>query len=663
MKVVSFDVFDTVLTRKIGNPRSLHMILGKQVQGILTTPCSVEKFAYLRTAAESIAYEKMGQSTTLSDIYMELERSMGLTQYEREKIMKMERELEEKLIIPIPIAKCLVEKARKNRQQIVYVSDMYLDSDFIRAQHERFGLWRAGDKLFVSCEYGKSKSQGLFKEIVRILNIKASDIKHYGNDEFHDYKAAKVAGLKRTLLNNGNLNRYERILEAFSSTTQGLASIMAGVSRQARISVPASSKKQELIRDVAASVAAPLLVSYVLWVLQYAKINQLRRLYFLARDGHILLKIAAILIRKLNLSIELKYLYGSRQAWYLPSLEVLDEKELEVIFAPSSIMTIKDLFARFKITPKDITNHLKHIGFNRADWERKLTNDEYRSLRKLILEEKEIKQLILEHAKDCRKLLLGYLAQEGLYDATPYAIVDLGWRGGMQKALSRAANIRPVGLYYGIIAEKPLDEKYGTAKCYLFDNGTKQGFLNYADKDLNIMLETLCSADHGVSMGYEKKGSVIVPVLKENRNTEVVDWGLPLIQQTICQFSENMELDSDLVNPWVDMRQACSALIDNFWLKPGKIIAKAWGDFPFEEDQCSGKYHSLASSYGMGNIISAFNKVKLPQHLFCSWRGGSMAITPVPLQILLTMAVALGKRWRAMKLNIIQIIKRVLNFK
>lgn len=65
---------------------------------------------------------------------------------------------------------------------------------------------------------------------------------------------------------------------------------------------------------VTAYVLAPMLCSYILWVLNEAVKSGKQRLYFLARDGWQMYQIANVLCTELQLPIECRYLYCSRYA-------------------------------------------------------------------------------------------------------------------------------------------------------------------------------------------------------------------------------------------------------------------------------------------------------------------------------------------------------------
>jgi len=57
------------------------------------------------------------------------------------------------------------------------------------------------------------------------------------------------------------------------------------------------------------------LYTYVDWILKQASGRNIKRLYFIARDGFVLKRIADVIIKEYKLDIKTFYLYGSRNVW------------------------------------------------------------------------------------------------------------------------------------------------------------------------------------------------------------------------------------------------------------------------------------------------------------------------------------------------------------
>ncbi len=665
IQISSFDVFDTVLTRVVGAPRAVFLLLGKQLVSQSLISCTPEAFAHARIKAEQRTHEHVGEKCSLEKIYIELAIALRLTDEQREKVMHLECVLESKLMRPIAIAKDLIQAARDQGKRVVFVSDMYLPAEFIQEQLVFHSFWVEGDHLYVSHEYGKSKATGqLFQEMISRQGVLSTQVSHCGNDLRIDVQGAKKIGLKADHFNEGNLNRYEQILESYSGATEGLSSVLAGASRLVRLQVPVSSSKEAALRDVAAGVVAPTLVGYVLWVLQQAQMMGLKRLYFVSRDGQILLEIARRLVGKLNVSCELRYIYGSRLAWNLSAVASLDQEQASQMLKRSSwildttsAISIRDFFARVCITPEEISDRLAAVGFKEQDWSRILNPLEQQALHP-VLEDSKVNELIFHKAHQKRQVLMKYLEQEGLFDSTTKGLVDVGWFGSSYDALAALLNPNgatlSAGLFFGLRSHSKdnQSDSFDSKKGYFFDQRTQTGFSSALPNMGIVPLEMFCSADHGTVVGFMEEGEQVRPVLREERNQRVIDWGLPLVRKAVNCFTENLLLDASLINPWADVREASANVLQSFWLNPSDIEAKAWGDFPWEKGH-SEQTDALAEAYNWTDVAKSFLTARLAYNQ-AVWFEGSVARSSPPI----TRAIQSFLRYRSFLLKIKSKVKK-----
>ena len=67
-------------------------------------------------------------------------------------------------------------------KKVVVTTDMYLDRDTIERILQRIGA--EYDRLFISCESGKTKLSGeLFEVVLHDLKIESNDICHIGDNQ------------------------------------------------------------------------------------------------------------------------------------------------------------------------------------------------------------------------------------------------------------------------------------------------------------------------------------------------------------------------------------------------------------------------------------------------------------------------------------------------
>jgi hypothetical protein len=523
---------------------------------------------------------------------------------------------------------------------------MYLCGEFIQAQLARCGFWKNGDCLYVSCEHEKSKASGtLFQELLHREKVPGPMICHFGNDHDRDIVPAKRAGLQVKHFLQGNLNRYEEILESHAWATEGLTSVMAGASRLARLGRSASSVREEALRDVAAGVVAPTLVGFVLWLLQRAQHYGIERLYFIARDGQILCEIARRLASKLNISCDVRYIYGSRRAWLAPAITAIDDEQLSVLKDFCPVPSVRNLLSRINIHPEEIKGSLRSIGLGDGDWSRNLTRDERDALYGLIKQDASIHPLILQRAAEKRALLLDYFKQEGLLDPIPWGIVDVGWAGRLQAGLDRIlasqGRTSARGFYFGLKKPATFNNNFERQEAYFLDERVGSGFIRPFSRHPQLMLlvEMFCSADHGQVLGFEKRADRIVPVLTEDLNDKLLSWGLKTLHDTVYSFTDHLLLDRSLVNIEADMRPATAEVLSTFWSKADVAEAQAFADFPcdfgFTDDPRPVRF---VEGCGWKSVVKLFLTGRELDDRLVIWSAGSRAATPPHIQTALKIA-------------------------
>ena len=139
-KVLSLDVFDTLVWRKVPEPEDVFLILGRQLTeaGQLRSHISPVGFAELRQQAQSVARERTQAATgsrevTLYDIYAEISDAIFADGFDTEARVQAELACESgQLILDEQIAE-LVRRAKKYDTKVILVSDTYFSADNIRS--------------------------------------------------------------------------------------------------------------------------------------------------------------------------------------------------------------------------------------------------------------------------------------------------------------------------------------------------------------------------------------------------------------------------------------------------------------------------------------------------------------------------------------------------
>ena len=130
-KTYSFDIFDTCLVRKCGCPDNLFRLWADRALGEVDLSY-LKELVNSRLNAEKMARKELGkEDVTLDDIYRHLclESFPNLT---IPILKQLELDVESENLSPVRHVLDLIRDYRKKSGRILFISDMYLPSDFLR---------------------------------------------------------------------------------------------------------------------------------------------------------------------------------------------------------------------------------------------------------------------------------------------------------------------------------------------------------------------------------------------------------------------------------------------------------------------------------------------------------------------------------------------------
>lgn len=499
MRLASFDIFDTVLIRKCGKPENIFYLLAHKLY-----PGDKDKrenfVAWRREAEGRVANNIKGGETTITDIYT-VEGVTLFHDYTPAQLIEAEKEVEAENLTANPAVKAIIEKCRAEGKTICFISDMYLDSEFLARVLKREGCLTGEERVYVSCEEEARKSTGaLFDKVCNYLH--PTEWEHYGDHPVSDVKRAINRGIEAKQINTA-YTENEKHLADNSKQHGNELSCLAGLQRTARIKLGNAP-----FTTLAADFVAPAYIPYVKFILEKAKELGIKRLYFLSRDSYILQKIAET--EQANYpDVQLKYLFVSRKALLLPYLH-----------KPSAdkFIAIQD---KQTLIGKNTEELLLGIGTNRAELKEKYSTTIGYTKIESVKEEKDFiekifgtassyKSHLQELAQEKRTLLNEYFAQEELFDNVKTAMVDVGWLGTtrlmINSILKEEGHKETPFFYYGIRGDV-LNENYG--KYYSYNTPQE------LSTELTTLIENYFSASpYPSTIGYCETNGIIAPCFK-----------------------------------------------------------------------------------------------------------------------------------------------------
>ncbi len=520
----TFDIFDTLITRTTAAPDGIFMLMEETMrQRKKYTSYLRENFHQLRKGAEELARLQARQEgreeVTLDEIYRALATTASLGTEDAESLKKLEEETEYKNILPLPANIRLLKQYQSQGEHIALISDMYLPERVIRRLLSKADPALEGLPLYVSSTYAKTKASGALYEIVKEKERAAyEDWIHHGDNPCSDAEVPDRLGITSVSLPWEGLKEYECVGERFCDQ------LSTGAAIYARLQVPGGAAA-----ETGSSLAGPILYPYVRWVLEESHRRSIHRLYFIARDGWILHRIAENIIKTLGLPIRTAYLYGSRKAWRLPCYDGSRE-ELAKLLRWSNLdeaLTLGELAAVFAMDVSALKRYLPPLLASIPD-DVSLCAADKRNIIASLEENSEFCCNLVRNAEPQRDLLTRYLCQEMDLSDEHFAFVELSGTGYTQKCLARLMRT----FYKGKIRNFYF-------KLDTVPDGDICSYLNFCPGNISrsYMLELLCRAPHGQTEGYMEKAGRVIPVLEETGGrtvTALEEYSLAVLAYTEC---------------------------------------------------------------------------------------------------------------------------------
>ncbi len=636
MAISSFDVFDTVLVREVGAPEAVITELSRELEKAGEISFSPTSFETERRRQERRLNQLLGRHADLREIHREVASSLSVGEDVGSRWAAAEEDLERRLTVAAPGAARRLAEARAVGDQVVFISDTPHSEAFLTELLTMHGLLQPGDRVFTSSERGQSKSQGGLFALVADLVEADGPFKHVGDNEASDLAAPRAEGWVGRHLTRGQQTKYERVLESHAPDTDTFTSWLAGASRLARLEAEERGMPAALA-GVASGALAPMLVGYALWVLGQARLRGTKRLYYVARDGRVMLDAARPILERMAPDIELRYLYGSRHPWTLGASAFSDDV-LRRWLRTKSDHTARTALARLGLTPEQV-HAVRPLPFtSSARCDTVLTAAERDQL-VAALQEDDLLPMVRAAAMEQAEATMAYLRQEGLCDQVPSALVDAGWGGRTAQAfdiLLEAAGGLPVPhLVMGITGNaKDARNREGVQFVpWLFDEQAHSASLAGL-RSPNVLVEMFCADATGRTMGYRRNGERVEPVLEVERNEPVISWGLPQVQDVALRVAHLVVPHLPETPEGIATAPFVRDVLHAFWVTPSRAEVVAWGDFPWEEEVAR-PYVPIAQRISTGSVLERLSRGETRLRRPNGWRAGSAMISPQPWRGLL----------------------------
>ncbi len=391
-----------------------------------------------------------------------------------------------------------------------------------------------------------------------------------------------------------------------------------------------------------AQVTAPVLFAYVWYVLREAEAMGLKRLYFLARDGYVLLEIAREIAAVHPVNLELRYLYCSRASLRMPTYHrIAPEEALDLLLHRGTNLTRRHILDRAHLTDAQRKAVYEQLHCREEEEQTPLTEGAFAAFCQSLRSSSLFLDYVNQNSREAYDAAMGYFRQEGLTDSISFGIVDSGWTGSMQRSLRQLSDeIPPItGFYFGMFA-RPQAAEDGTYRTWYFSADSSIGIRT---KFSNNVFECMCAAAHGMTMGYRKETDTrYVPVCREtaaNRAMHpVIETQLEVCRRFAAQCAQQISYDSF---PDRTLHRISRKLLQGLMYRTDRAEAEAFADFPFCDDVTEsytstlvrrGQETVLREHMLLHRLLRRLRGRKPSEELF--WMYGTLAVSSLRLKAL-----------------------------
>jgi FMN phosphatase YigB (HAD superfamily) len=452
IKLIGFDIFDTLLCRPLLDPETNKAIVSKRIGGD-----AGRLYAEYRGKAEQLAREAKGSDVGLDEIYANLGELTHLSQTNLQRLRRMEEGVEEASLDGRTEMVDLYKRALETGKKIALISDMFLPRSLIIKSLDKFGIEK-WDALFLSNEIGLRKDHGdLYKHVLEYYGIKPEEMLMIGDNERSDVQIPSDMGmaflhffrpteLARGLPRFANLiSQHEHLQNIDAEVTLGLV-VRKNFSQVHYETVDPDSFLPAAPYNWGYGLVGPLLTSFAFWLHQKAQEDGIDKLFFLSREGRIMQQVYDAWWNDAGEDWPgSEYLVISRRAAGVAALSTFDEI-IDIAKKDYFSNTLeKFLLTRFG------------ISLARSEWEEyasplrlepgSIIRIENHQVGHLLAFLKSLETKIYAKAQAERGFFQRYLVEKGLSDSDRQAVVDIGYGGSVQAYLNKLLARKVQGYY------------------------------------------------------------------------------------------------------------------------------------------------------------------------------------------------------------------------
>ncbi len=530
---VSFDVFDTLLTRICLQPDAVHRFL--ELQAARRHPGATD-FVRHRRAAEAAARQAPDApgDVDLDEIHARLAADAGPS-WSPEALAFVRHEevaLDQRTLRPRAIMIDALGHARRTGRRVLATSDSYLPRPAFDAVLAQSGI--TVDEVYLSSQRRARKDRGDLWPLVAAQEqgdaCAAPRLLHVGDNEQSDIQQTADHGIRHFhVLSPAALFEFHGLGPAGERTLGD--DILLGPVAARLFNSPYLDSSDPLLtvrepEEAGALLFGPLVFAFIAWLARHPTLRHMRQLFFVSREGWFLKRLYDV-VREASGRTDLppsSYLHCSRRA----ALAAAQGRGLD----PDALLRGAGfngsleafLLARLGFVPDAALGHRHHpVSFPRDA-----------ELVRCMIE--LMGDGIAAHGARALRAFSAYAEQVGLTGPGPIGFVDVGYSGTMQTAIQTALGRSLIGLYMGVSHDASQVRAGGGHAFGAFADGNVADFTG----GYGLMLEAFLTAPHGQVVGYDDSALPATPLFRHDGLSQDVFPTLERIYDGVEEYARTL---------------------------------------------------------------------------------------------------------------------------
>lgn len=525
MSVLSFDVFDTLLWRRVPEPADLFEVLGQDLldRGWLVDWVSPRGFRQLRERAEQRARDgrgDLGPEVSLHEIWDEMPLEV-FTVGSRSELVGAEMRLEREYTVVDIATASLLETATKAGVRVVLVSDTYFTAEQLTYLLDRPELPLPADvRIFRSNAYGVPKGGGLFSSVLTELGVEPVEVLHLGDNPVADGEAPRELGIRTV--------SYERIDDDFAEILarenpdrgDGADGGLTTLRARAVTHAGPSSSRVGAARRWGVGVLGPVLTGFAEYIAETAAARGVEIVWCPMREGELLSELVNSAAAARNLSVEARPLWLSRHVVWLATIDRIDAAAIQDLVERVFRPTVRAVLGFVGLNPGEVPALAARL-------DEVVVDEQFAAaVAATLCETPYLRHRMAVHATARRRRLVAALRRAGALDAPHLVLADLGWGGTIQLQLAQALRLAEVdvavsGVYLATDQRAVrLTERGLESHGYLGRFGAPRDFVDTVVRSPEVV-ELAVNATCGSLLDFDETGApVLGPAAPDDAQTQ-----------------------------------------------------------------------------------------------------------------------------------------------